>query len=114
RFQSPPDAPEQSLDHEILAGVIRAAVSDAGIDKKDVGAMIFALERDYLRQRYFCTYMANYLRLPMDGMVMEVVGNGMTAGMAFDMACNEVALGHARVALAAGLNLETAIPTAHH
>lgn len=114
RFQSPPEAPEQSLDHEILAGVIRAAVADAGIEKKDVGAMIFALERDYLRQRYFCTYMANYLRLPVDGMVMEVVGNGMTSGMAFDAACNEVALGRAKVALAAGMNMETAIPTARH
>lgn len=114
RFQSPPEAPEQSLDHEILAGVIRDAVANAGIEKKDVGAMIFALERDYLRQRYFCTYMANYLRLPVDGMVMEVVGNGMTSGMAFDAACNEVALGRAKVALAAGMNMETAIPTARH
>jgi acetyl-CoA C-acetyltransferase len=114
RFQSPPDAEEQSLDHEIMAGVIRAAVADAGIEKRDIGAMIFALERDYLRQRYFCTYMANYLRLPMDGMVMEVVGNGMTSGMAFDMACNEVALGRCKVALAAGLNMETAHPTDRH
>jgi len=114
RFQSPPEAPEQALDHEILAGVIRDAVANAGIEKKDVGAMIFALERDYLRQRYFCTYMANYLRLPVDGMVMEVVGNGMTSGMAFDAACNEVALGRAKVALAAGMNMETAIPTARH
>ena len=114
RFQSPPEAPEQSLDHEIMADVIRAAVADAGIDKKDVGAMIFALERDYLRQRYFCTYMANYLRLPVDGMVMEVVGNGMTSGMAFDAACNEVALGRCKVALAVGMNMETAIPTARH
>lgn len=114
RFQSPPDAPEQSLDHEIMAGVIRAAVADAGIEKRDIGAMIFALERDYLRQRYFCTYMANYLRLPVDGMVIEVVGNGMTSGMAFDMACNEVALGRCKVALAAGMNMETAIATDRH
>jgi acetyl-CoA C-acetyltransferase len=114
RFQSRPDAPEQSLDHEIMAGVIRQAVADAGVEKSDIGAMIFALERDYLRQRYFCTFMANYLRLPMDGMVMEVVGNGMTAGMAFDMACNEVALGRCTVALAAGMNMETAIPTPRH
>ena len=114
RFQSAPDAPEQKLDHEIMAGVIRQAVADAGIEKRDVGALIFALERDYLRQRYFCTYMANYLRLPVDGMVMEVVGNGMTSGMAFDMACNEVALGRAKVALAAGMNMETAIPTDRH
>lgn len=114
RFQSAPDAPEQQLDHEIMAGVIRQAVADAGIEKRDVGALIFALERDYLRQRYFCTYMANYLRLPVDGMVMEVVGNGMTSGMAFDMACSEVALGRAKVALAAGMNMETAIPTDRH
>lgn len=114
RFQTRPDAPEQVLDHEIMAGVIRQAVADAGIDKKDIGAMIFALERDYMRQRYFCTYMANHLRLAVDGMVMEVVGNGMTAGMSFDTACNEVALGRARVALAAGINLESAIPTAEH
>jgi len=43
-----------------------------------------------------------------------VVGNGMTAGMSFDTACNEVALGRAKVALAAGINLESAIPTGEH
>lgn len=114
RFQSRSDAPDQVLAQEMTADVVLRTVHDAGIGKEDVGGLVFALEREYEKQGYFCTFMANYLKLPAHGMVMEVVGNGMTSGMAFDQACNEVMLGRTRVALAIGVNLETAVPSAEH
>ena len=58
--------------------------------------------------------MANYLRLPLKGTIMEVLGNGMTGGMAFDEAVNTVALGHADVALALGINMESQAASGEH
>lgn len=114
RFQAPRDAPLQTLEHEIMAAVALDAIAAAGVERGQIGATVYALEREYVRQRYFCTYMANHLRLPQDGIVMETVGNGMTAALAFDKACDEIRLGRAEVALAMGLNIESAVPTAEH
>jgi acetyl-CoA acetyltransferase len=114
RWQSPTDADEQLLGRELLSGIVLDALRDARVQRDDVGSLVFGIERDYPRQRYFCTFMANYLRLAVDGNVQEVVGNGMTGGYAFDRAADDVALGRARVALALGINMESAVPTAEH
>ncbi|MDH3231974.1 MAG: thiolase family protein [Alphaproteobacteria bacterium] len=114
RHQAPRDDDLQTLERELLARVVIDALSDAGVDKSMIDAMVFGLERDYPRQRYFGTFMANYLRLPAKATLAEVTGNGMTGGLAFDQAANEIMLGRAQVALALGINLETGIPTAEH
>ena len=114
KYQRPRDAAIQVLERELLAGVVIAALDDAGVGKEDVGSLVFGIERDYPKQRYFATFMANYLRLAATGTVMEVVGNGMTGGLAFDKAADEIALGRAKVALALGINMESAIPTGEH
>lgn len=114
KYQRPRDAAIQVLERELLAGVVIAALDDAGVGKEDVGSLVFGIERDYPKQRYFATFMANYLRIAATGTVMEVVGNGMTGGLAFDKAADEIALGRAKVALALGINMESAIPTGEH
>ncbi len=114
KHQKPREAAIQVLERELLAGVVVEALADAGIDKQAVGSLVFGLERDYPKQRYFATFMANYLKMPCDGTVVEVVGNGMTGGLAFDQAAGEIQLGRADVALALGVNMESAIPTAEH
>jgi acetyl-CoA acetyltransferase len=114
RHQSPRDAPLQSLEHEALAGCAIDAMRDAGLPKESVGALVFSLPRPYTEQRYFGTFMANYLRLPASGVLLEVLGNGMTGGLAFDQAAQAVASGRAEVALALGVNFETAVPSAEH
>lgn len=114
RYQKPRDADIQTLERELLAGVVIDAVADAGIDKSQIDAMVFGLEKSYARQAYFATFMANYLRLPTGASLSEVTGNGMTGGLAFDQAANEIALGRARVSLALGVNLETAVPADEH
>lgn len=114
RFQAARDADLQVLGREVLAGVVMDALADAAVERDDVDSLIFGIERDYPRQRYFCTFMANYLRMVTCGNVQEVVSNGMTGGQAFDRAADDVALGRARVALAIGVNIESAIPTAEH
>ena len=114
KLQTAADAPLQSLEHEILAPLVIDAMATAGLPKEEVGALVFAMCRPYTLQKYFATFMANYLRLPLKGTIMEVLGNGMTGGMAFDEAVNAVALGHADVGLALGINMESQANSAEH
>ena len=114
KLQTAADAPLQALEHEILAPLVIDAMATAGLPKEEVGALVFAMCRPYTLQKYFATFMANCLRLPLTGTIMEVLGNGMTGGMAFDVAVNTVALGHANVALALGINMESQAASAEH
>ena len=114
KLQTPPDAPIQTLEHEILAPLVIEAMAAGGLPKEEVDALLFALCRPYTLQKYFATFLANYLKLPLSGTIMEVLGNGMTGGLAFDEAVNTVALGHADVALALGINMESSASSADH
>jgi acetyl-CoA acetyltransferase len=58
--------------------------------------------------------MANYLRISCSGVVMEVLGNGMTGGLAFDQAVLQIASGAADVALCLGISMETGIDRSAH
>jgi acetyl-CoA C-acetyltransferase len=108
KYQTPPGSEVAVVEHEVLARLVIEAVADAGIDKRDIGALSFTIPREHTLQKYFGTFMAAYLRLSCAGMVQEALGNGMTGGLAFENACNEVLLGRARVALALGINFESA------
>src|SRR5260370_17810079 len=110
KWQQPRDAERQVLEHEVLAKIVIEAVADAGIDKNDISSLAFAQPRSYTQQKYFATFIANYLRLPCTGSVQEVLGNGMTAALAFEAAANDIRLGRSRVALALGINWDAAIP----
>lgn len=114
RHQTADDAEIQTLEHEIMTRVIIEAVNDAGIEKQDIDSLVFTLPRPYTRQKYFHTFLMGQLRLSCKGNVMEVMGNGMTAALAFDQACNDIMLGRADVALALGINMESAVSAAEH
>ncbi|ADP20005.1 MULTISPECIES: thiolase family protein [Achromobacter] len=114
RLQTPPESNLRLQEHEVLAGCVLDAIAHAGIGKEAIDAMVFCHPRPYTEQLYFGTFMANYLRLATDGVVMEVVGNGMTGGLAFDQAAQMIETGKADVALALGVNFETAVASAEH
>lgn len=114
RIQVPADEPLQMLEHELLAGCVLDAVARAGVSKEAIEGMVFCHPRAYTPQLYFGTFMANYMRLATNGVVMEVVGNGMTGGLAFDQAAQLIESGRANVALALGVNFETATGSAEH
>lgn len=114
RIQRPREAPLQALEHETLAGCVVAAMADAGLPKESVGALVFTHPRPYTPQRYFGTFMANWLRVATNGVLVEVLGDGMTGGLAFDGAAEAIASGRAEVALALGVNFETATPSPEH
>jgi len=114
RHQTGDDAELQTLEHEIMTRLVIDAVNDAGVDKRDIQSLVFTLPRPYTRQKYFHTFLMGQLRLACRGNVMEVMGNGMTAALAFDQACNDIMLGRANVALALGINMESAVSAAEH
>lgn len=114
RHQTADDESLQVLEHEIMTRLVSEAVRDAGVSKEDVQSLIFTLPRPYTRQKYFHTFLMGQLRLACRGTVMEVMGNGMTAALAFDKACDEIMLGRAEVALALGINMESAVSAAEH
>lgn len=114
RHQTPTDAPLQTLEHEIMARLIVDAVRDAGIDKSDIQSIVFTLPRPYTQQKYLHTFLAGYLKMSCSGTLLEVFGNGMTAALAFDQAANEILLGRAKVALALGINMESAVTAGVH
>lgn len=101
-------------EHEILADVVMQAVEMAQVDKSRIGGLSFAQPRPYTQQKYFGTFMAGYLQLPCDGLVAEVLGNGMTGGLTFEHAADNIRSGRADVALALGVNFETAVSSGDH
>jgi acetyl-CoA acetyltransferase len=102
------------LEQEVLAPLIVRAVAQSGVDRADIGSVIFTVPRPYTRQKYLHTFIIGQLRLAVGGTVMEVMGNGMTGALAFDQACAEIQLGRAKVALAVGINMESATPASVH
>lgn len=114
RHQTADEDALQVLEHEIMTRLVSEAVNDAGVSKEDIQSLLFTLPRPYTRQKYFHTFLMGQLRLSCRGSVMEVMGNGMTAALAFDKACDEIMLGHADVSLALGINMESAVSAAEH
>ncbi len=102
------------LEHEMMLGALVAAVEDATMSKNDIDSLIFAMPRPYAAQRYFGTFMAGYLEMPVGDILMEVIGNGLTGSIAFDVAVQRVASGTSSVAVALGVNRELHVPTAEH
>lgn len=113
-LQTPEHAPIQSVEHEILGDCVVDAMAEAGLEKSQIDSLVFTTPRTYTKQRYFGTFMANYLRIACDGVVMEVLGNGMTGGLAFDQAVLQIASGAADVALCLGISMETGIDRTAH
>lgn len=114
RHQTADEEELQVLENEIMTRLVAEAVQDAGISKEDIQSLVFTLPRPYTRQKYFHTFLVGQLRLACRGSVMEVMGNGMTAALAFDKACDEIQLGRSDVALALGINMESAVSAAEH
>lgn len=114
RYQTSGANEIQIVEHEILARLVIAAMKDAHAERSQVRSIVVAQPRPYTRQQYFSTFMASYLKLPCSGIVMEVLGNGLTAALAFDKAIDEVLLGRSEVALALAVNMETAVSARDH
>lgn len=102
------------LEHEMLVSAFLDAVQDAGVSKSMIDSLIFSTPRPYAQQRYFGTFIASYLGLQLRDLLVEVLGNGMTGGLAFDAAVERIESGRARVAVALAVSRELHVPTEEH
>jgi acetyl-CoA C-acetyltransferase len=102
------------LEHDMVIAALRAAVSEARIDKTRIDALVFSTPRPYTEQRYFGTFIAGHLGLPLEGVLVEVLGDGMTGGLALDAAIDQIERGRAGVAVALGVSRETHVPADEH
>ena len=107
KFQSEAKAEVHTLEHEVLAQMVIDAMNDGGLPKEEIDSLVLAQCRPYTQQKYFATFMANYLRMPCAASVMEVLGNGMTGGIALEQAIRDIES-------ALGVNFESATPSAEH
>jgi acetyl-CoA acetyltransferase len=103
-----------TLEHEMVTSALVQAVAAAGIDKSRIDALVFSTPRTYTEQRYFGTFIAGHLDLPLDGTLLEVLGDGMTGGLALDVAIEQIECGRAEVAVALGVSRETHVATEEH
>lgn len=112
-YQRAPEGAEV-LEHELATEVVLHAAQMAGLSKQDIDGVVVAHPGDHTRQGYFHTFLTAHLGIRARATVIQVLGNGMTGGHAFDIALQQVTSGQADCVLSVGVHFETGIPTAQH
>ncbi|MCX7272049.1 MAG: thiolase family protein [Burkholderiales bacterium] len=102
------------LEHELAVDVVLQAMAMAGLGRSDIESVVVAHPGDHTRQGYFHTFLTAHLGIRASATVIQVLGNGMTGGHAFDTAVQQVTSGQADCALSVGVHFETGVPTARH
>ncbi|HYF61105.1 MAG TPA: thiolase family protein [Burkholderiaceae bacterium] len=102
------------LEHELATGVVLDAMARAGLGRDALDGVVVAHPGDHTRQGYFHTFLTAHLGIRARSTVIQVLGNGMTGGHAFDTAVQQVASGLADRVLSVGVHFETGVPTASH
>jgi acetyl-CoA C-acetyltransferase len=94
---------------ELLTRVAVEALADAGVTAADVQSAVFTQALPSALQQGFATHMAARLGLRCRGQLAEVLQMGISGGLAFDLAANDIVLGRASVALAAGVAFHSGV-----
>jgi acetyl-CoA acetyltransferase len=102
------------LEHELATDVVLQAAAMAGLSRQDIDGVVVAHPGDHTRQGYFHTFLTAHLGIRARATVIQVLGNGMTGGHAFDVALQQVTSGQADCVLSVGVHFETGVPTAQH
>ena len=113
-YQRAPSDGLPPLEHELAVQVVVNALGQAGLDRSAIDGVVVAHPGDHTKQGYFHTFVTSYLGLKADSTVIQVLGNGMTGGHAFDEAVRLVTGGESRCVLVIGAHFETGTPTADH
>jgi len=107
RLMPKPGEMIEQFEHEILSDLVISAVNDTGIDKADIGSLILTSPTPATQQLGFATFLAARLGLKCQGQISDVNNMGITGGLAFDQACNDVSNGRAKFSLALGIEYST-------
>ncbi len=113
-YQRTKDGRDTPLEHELAVRVVLDAMRMAGLHKDDLNGVVVAHPGDHTKQGYFHTFLTSYLGLTSRSTVMQVIGNGMTGGLAFDEGIRLVRNGETDCVLVVGAHFESGTPTADH
>ena len=113
-YQRVKDGRDPPLEHELAVRVVLDAMRMAGLRKEDLNGVVVAHPGDHTKQGYFHTFLTAYLGLTSNSTVVQVLGNGMTAGLAFDEGLRLVRGGETDCALVIAAHFESGTPTADH
>ncbi len=113
-YQRTKDGRDTPLEHELAVRVVLDAMKMAGLHKDDLNGVVVAHPGDHTKQGYFHTFLTAYLGLTSRSTVMQVIGNGMTGGLAFDEGIRLVRNGETDCVLVVGAHFESGTPTADH
>ena len=113
-YQRTKDGRDPPLEHELAVKVVLEAVRMAGLGKEDVNGVVVAHPGDHTKQGYFHTFLTAYLGLTSTSTVVQVLGNGMTAGLAFDEGLRLVRTGETDCVLVIAAHYESGTATADH
>jgi acetyl-CoA acetyltransferase len=102
------------LEHELAVDVVLPAMAMAGLSRDDLDGVVVAHPGDHTRQGYFHTFLTAHFGIRARSTVIQVLGNGMTGGHAFDTAVHQITSGQGDCVLAVGVHFETGVPTARH
>lgn len=102
----------EGFEQDVLGPLVLEALAEAKCTPSDVGTAIFTQPSPSTKQLGFATFMAARLGLKCTGSLSQVNELGITGGLAFDQAANDIALGRSDVALAAGIAYQTNAPLA--
>lgn len=105
---------QEILEHELATTVVLQAMAEAGLAREQIEGMVVAHPGDHTRQGYFHTFLTSHLGIRAQSTVIQVLGNGMTGGHAFDVAVQQITSGQADCVLSVGVHFETGVPTAQH
>ncbi len=108
------DAGDPVLEHELAVDVVQDATRMAGVSRDQIDGVVVAHPGDHTHQGYFHTFVTAHLGLRARSTVIQVLGNGMTGGHAFDTAVQQVVSGRADRVLSLGVHFETGVPTSRH
>ncbi len=113
-YQRVKDGSDPPLEHELAVRVVLDAVRMAGLRKEDLNGVVVAHPGDHTKQGYFHTFLTAYLGLTSRSTVVQVLGNGMTAGLAFDEGLRLVRGGETDCVVVIAAHFESGTPTADH
>lgn len=113
-YQKPVPGRDAPLEHELAVDVVLEAMQAAGMTREQLDGLVVAHPGDHTRQGYFHTFLASHFGIRARATVIQVLGNGMTGGHAFDVAVQQVCSGQADTMLSVGVHFETGVPTAQH
>ena len=113
-YQRVKDGRDAPLEHELAIRVVLEAARMAGVGREDLDGVVVAHPGDHTRQGYFHTFLTAQLGLTSRSTVVQVLGNGMTSGLAFDEGVRLVRHGESDCVVVIAAHYESGTPTADH